>query len=156
VLTSIAELAVRVVLHDPHPRLGGQLGDGGPARRGQGPAGRVGEVGHEVEQRRPLPVHHLGEGGGIEPVLVAGDRHDPGVGELEALERGQVGGLLDGDHRTGVEQRGGGEGDGLLRTGRDDQLLRHRRQPTIAQAGRHQGTKRRIALGRGVLEVASP
>ena len=92
---------------------------------------------------------------GVEPVVVARDRHDGRAGELERLQRREVGRLL---HEHGVarlEQHGRDQRQRLLGAARDQQLVGVRRQAARGQPGGDRGAQRRVALGRRVLQRAA-
>jgi hypothetical protein len=134
--------------------LGGDLGQAPPALVGQRAAGRVLERRHEVEELRRVAGDELGERLGVDAVVVAVHRHEPGAREREALQRGEVGRVLDQDAVAGVEQDAGDEPERLLGPGRHEDLARARGQSPQRQALRQQLAQQRVALGRRVLQPA--
>ena len=87
-------------------------------------AGRVLERRHRVEQPGAVARGQRGDGLGVEAVVVARHRDDLGAGELERLERGEVGRLLDQHAVAGLEQHGRDQRQRLLRAARDQQRRR--------------------------------
>ncbi len=99
-----------------------------------------------------MVVRGLIERLGVEPVVVAGHRHDLRAGELEGLDRGQIRGLLDQHDRAGIEQRGRDQRQRLLAAGRDENLVGDGRQAARRQPRGELFAQRRVALGRRVLQ----
>ena len=153
-LAAVAQLAVRVVLEDPEAALGGDARDLAAAPVGQRATGGVLERRHRVEEHRPLAVDRRLERLGQEPVVVAGDRHEPRARQAEGLERGEVGRLLDEHDRPGFHEQRRDEGQRLLGAARDDQLVGRRRQPAARQQAGDPLAQDGVALGRRVLERA--
>ena len=65
----------------------------------------------------------------IEALVVAGDGHEPRTGEREALQRREVGRLLDEHRVAGLEQRGGDERQCLLGARAHEHVVRGRVRP---------------------------
>ncbi len=146
------QFAVGVVLDDPQAVPAGGLGDGPAACGRERAAGRVLEGGNQVEQLGALAGDEAGQRGGVDAVVVGGDRDDPGAGEAEALQGRQVGGVLDQDGVSGLQHGRGDEGQRLLGTGGDQQVLRAGRQSPGGEPGGRGGPQRGVALGGGVLQ----
>ena len=91
---------------------------------------------------------------GIDAVLVA--RHDdqPRAGEAEALQRGEVGGVLDEHDVCGIEQHAGEQPERLLGAGRDDDLAGVGVEAARGEAVGEQRAQPGVALRRGVLQRA--
>ncbi len=92
---------------------------------------------------------------GVQPVVVARHRDELGARHLEALERRQVGGLLDEDAVAGLQQDGGDERQRLLGPAGDEHVVGVGRQAARAQPGGDGGAQRGVALGRRVLQRAT-
>ena len=148
----VAEVPVRVVLHQPQPQAGRYVGHRRPAGARQGAAGRVLEGGDGVEQLRPLPRDDLRQGVGEDAVLVARHGHHARARQPERLQGRQVGGVLDEDHVPRFDQGGGDEGESLLGTRGDQYVVGPRHQPPRRRPGRDGLAQLRRALGRRVLE----
>ncbi len=149
----VPQLAVRVVLHDPHPVPPCQLGHPRPPCRGQRPPGRVRERRHQVDQLRPFPREHLGERVRVDPVGVRGHRHDPCPGHREALQRRQICRLLDHHGGPRIQQGRRDQRQRLLRPGRDQHVLSPGRQSPGAHPGREVPAQPQVTLGRRVLQM---
>ena len=96
-------------------------------------------------------------GVGIDPVVVARHRHELGAGELEGLQRREVGRLLDEDPVARLDQHGGGQRERLLGAARSTSTSSARRRRARARSGARRSARaqRRVALGRGVLQRAA-
>ena len=94
----------------------------------------------------------LGELLGVEAVVVAGRGHEARAGEAEALQRREVGGVLDEHDVVGVDEDARDEAERLLRAGRDEDLVRLGLQAPACEPLCEQRAQLRVALGRRVLQ----
>ena len=128
-----------------------------PARGAAGrqrPSRGIVERRHGVEQGRAVLGDQRIERVGVQAIVVAGDRDGLGPGQREALERGEVGRLLDEHAVTGLEQDGRHQRERLLGAAGDEQVVSGGVQPALGQPLGDQPPQQRVALRGGVLQHA--
>ena len=153
--TRKAQIPVGVVLQDDDARLLAELVHRLALFQGEGDAGGVLEIGDEVEHPGlgifPDSGLQLFDG---DAVLLHIHPHQPRPAGAEGVEGADKGGILTEDHIPLVHQALGGQLDGLLRPGGDDDAvprLGKARLPAVGELTRRL-LEGRVPFGEGVLQ----
>ena len=96
--------------------------------------------------------HQRGQRVEVGTVGPRGHRHQPGPGQREALQRGQVGRVLDEDDVSRIQQRGCGKAERLLGAGGDQHVVGVGREPATLHPGCERHAQRFVALRGRVLQ----
>ena len=127
----VGDLAVGVVLDDDGTGVAGHRDEFPPPRRGQRHTGRVGEGGHQIQQRYPpagaaQPVQQRAGRVRVDAVVVGRCADEFAVAVGEDAQREVVRGRVDQDRVARPGQHRRHQLDALRRAGRDEHLLRYR------------------------------